>query len=63
MKHGTYVGSNPQLWGEKALIRKKWNIVLVQFDNMDRLPLSLTHRWVPFNKTDFIYDKEDRTAS
>lgn len=65
MKHGIYIGTNPDLRGEAALIKddpeSKTRGCLVQFDNMDKLPTSLTHGWSSFYWYEFDLDKEVQT--
>ncbi len=64
MKHGTYVGPDSKLKGEKALVREdpesKTRGVLAQFDNLD-LPKELTHGWASFYAHDFELDKTTLT--
>lgn len=58
MKRGVYIGDNPALKGETAVLRIQDDHCLAQFDNL-RLKRQYTHNWVRLNLNDFILDKEE----
>ena len=64
MKHGTYIGPDPQLKGERALLRKgrREGEVLVQFDNfsaqVENTPLAFG--WTAFPEASFSIDEDDQ---
>lgn len=65
MRHGTYIGQDPALKGETALIRadgESDRTVLVQFDNMELVTHPgecLYAGWHQFLSSDFQEDEED----
>lgn len=57
MKRGVYIGHDPNLKGETAILRPKDGGYQAQFDN-HKLGLHYTHNWVKFSSHDFKLDKE-----
>ncbi len=59
MLHGTYVGSEPGLNGEKALLMPcdgdHWK---AQFDDLS-LPHDLTHGWTVYPKNLWVLDSKE----
>ena len=63
MKHGTYIGTDPALKGETALLRHDGDLtVLAQFDNMELVTNPgecLYAGWHQFLRSDFEEDTDD----
>lgn len=61
MLQGTYVGDNPELLGKTALLREdpitncggNFGMLLAQFDDLENLPLHLTHGWTLYERKDW----------